>query len=75
MANKYYGLTEQPTSGGKDSVPDWMDGLLDNLNKKTDNPFKGCNNLYLYGTDNDKTCKLCGKKLKDGQVEFCPDCL
>lgn len=49
MGNKYYGLSQPPTSNKEEKIPDWMEEALLNINKneKKENPFKDCKNFYM----------------------------
>lgn len=49
MGNKYYGLSEPPTSNREEKFPEWMEQALINMGKmeKKENPYKDCKNFYM----------------------------
>ena len=55
MGNKYYGLSQQPTSNKEDKIPNWMEEALLSLNNKQEkeNPFKNCKNIYMKEYENE----------------------
>jgi hypothetical protein len=79
MKDKYYGLTNKPTSGAEDKAPDWMNSLFDKKDyakKIAGNPLAGASDPILNPNAKPqvKKCRVCGAPLSAREVGVCANC-